>query len=76
MTTTLRHGDRSQAVRILQTNLNNHSAKLNADGSYGDLLVTVAVQVPQHLSADAKSALEAYEAASGAGDPRASLFAS
>ena len=47
-----------------------------SDGSYGDLLVTVAVQVPQHLSADAKRALEAYAAASGAGDPRASLFAS
>ena len=35
--TTLRHGDRSQAVRILQTNLNSHRAKLNADGHYGDL---------------------------------------
>lgn len=35
--TTLRHGDRSQAVRILQTNLNSHGAKLNADGHYGDL---------------------------------------
>ncbi|MBM1199299.1 DUF3380 domain-containing protein [Pseudomonas fragi] len=34
---TLRHGDRSQAVRILQANLNKHGAKLNPDGSYGDL---------------------------------------
>ena len=34
---TLRHGDRSQAVRILQTNLNKHGAKLNTDGAYGDL---------------------------------------
>lgn len=36
MTTTLRHGDRSQAVRILQKNLNNHGAKLVVDGDYGD----------------------------------------
>ena len=34
--TTLRHGDRSQAVRTLQKNLNNHGAKLDVDGSYGD----------------------------------------
>lgn len=34
--TTLRHGDRSQAVRLLQKNLNNHGAKLDVDGSYGD----------------------------------------
>ena len=34
---TLRHGDRSLAVRILQTNLNKHGAKLNTDGAYGDL---------------------------------------
>lgn len=34
--TTLRHGDRSQAVRILQKNLNQHGAKLEIDGDYGD----------------------------------------
>lgn len=34
--TTLRHGDRSQAVRILQKNLNNHGATLVADGDFGD----------------------------------------
>lgn len=45
------------------------------DGERGDLLVTVAVQVPKHLSADARAALEAYEAVAGAGDPRAALFA-
>ncbi|WP_213936832.1 N-acetylmuramidase family protein [Pseudomonas sp. dw_612] len=32
----LRHGDRSQAVRHLQTTLNNHGARLNVDGHYGD----------------------------------------
>jgi len=34
--TTLRHGDRSQAVRNLQKSLNQHGAKLNVDGDYGD----------------------------------------
>lgn len=34
--TTLRHGDRSQAVRDLQRQLINHGAKLAADGGYGD----------------------------------------
>lgn len=34
--TSLRHGDRSQAVRDLQRQLNNHGAKLSADGDYGD----------------------------------------
>jgi len=34
--TTLRHGDRSQAVRDLQRKLNDNGAKLIADGAYGD----------------------------------------
>jgi hypothetical protein len=34
--TTLRHGDRSQAVRTLQKNLNSHGASLYVDGAYGD----------------------------------------
>ncbi|WIE52410.1 N-acetylmuramidase family protein [Pseudomonas sp. GM17] len=36
MTTALRHGDRSQAVRVLQKNLNAQGAKLNPDGDFGD----------------------------------------
>lgn len=32
----LRHGDRSQAVRHLQTTLNNNGARLIVDGHYGD----------------------------------------
>ena len=36
MTTLLRHGDRSQAVRDLQKKLNAQGAKLVADGDYGD----------------------------------------
>jgi hypothetical protein len=34
--TTLRHGDRSQAVSNLQKSLNQHGAKLDVDGDYGD----------------------------------------
>ncbi|MDD0998470.1 N-acetylmuramidase family protein [Pseudomonas sp. TNT2022 ID1044] len=34
--TTLRHGDRSQAVRILQKNLNQYGAKMDVDGDYGN----------------------------------------
>ena len=37
---TLRHGDRSQAVRTLQKNLNSHGAQLNVDGDYGELTET------------------------------------
>ena len=36
MTTTLRHGDRSQAVLILQKNLNRQGANLMPDGHYGE----------------------------------------
>ncbi|MDN5569666.1 MAG: molecular chaperone DnaJ [Propionibacteriaceae bacterium] len=45
-----------------------------SDGQHGDLLVTVAVQVPTHLSSQASDALKAYADAAGAGDPRAGLF--
>ncbi|APC15096.1 peptidoglycan-binding protein [Pseudomonas frederiksbergensis] len=52
--TTLRHGDRSQAVRILQKNLNNHGAKLTVDGDYGDATETAvrAYQLKVGLVAD------------------------
>ena len=54
MTTTLRHGDRSQAVRTLQKNLNSHGAKLVVDGDYGDATETAvrAYQVKAGLVAD------------------------
>ena len=44
------------------------------DGSKGDLLVTVEVQVPAHLDDDARAALAAYAEATSGGDPRAALF--
>ena len=54
MTTTLRHGDRSQAVLILQKNLVKHGAKLTPDGDYGDATETAvrAYQLKVGLVAD------------------------
>ncbi|MEX5545248.1 N-acetylmuramidase family protein [Pseudomonas pergaminensis] len=52
--TTLRHGDRSQAVLILQKNLVKHGAKLTPDGDYGDATETAvrAYQLKVGLVAD------------------------
>jgi molecular chaperone DnaJ len=44
------------------------------DGSRADLLVTVEVQVPTSLDAQAREALEALRDAEGDNDPRAALF--
>ncbi|HSV39680.1 MAG TPA: molecular chaperone DnaJ [Nocardioidaceae bacterium] len=45
-----------------------------SDGTTGDLLVTVDVQVPAHLSTEAKEAVESLRAATPDGDLRAGLF--
>lgn len=45
-----------------------------ADGTRGDLLATVEVQVPSHLSEAAREALEAYAAATADVPLRANLF--
>jgi len=45
-----------------------------ADGTSGDLLVTVEVQVPHALNDTAKEALESFAAALGESDPRSSLY--
>ena len=45
------------------------------DGSTGDLLVTVEVQVPNQLNDTAKEALESFAAALDDADPRSSLYA-
>ncbi|MDP9443733.1 MAG: molecular chaperone DnaJ, partial [Actinomycetota bacterium] len=45
------------------------------DGTRGDLLVTVEVEVPESLSERAREALEGFRAAAGGADPRAELFA-
>ncbi|MGY2295020.1 N-acetylmuramidase domain-containing protein [Pseudomonas yamanorum] len=52
--TTLRHGDRSQAVLMLQKNLNKHGASLVPDGDYGDATEAAvrAYQVKVGLVAD------------------------
>lgn len=44
------------------------------DGTRGDLLVTVDVQVPTDLNDDAKKALKDFSEAVGMGNPRAGLF--
>ena len=43
------------------------------DGTKGDLLVTVEVQVPARLDDDSRAAVEAFRKARGDDDPRASL---
>ena len=45
-----------------------------ADSTYGDLLVTVNVQVPQKVSGQAKEALEAFREATAGPDPRDELL--
>lgn len=45
-----------------------------ANGTHGDLLVTVEIAVPPVLNDQAKEHLLAYAQASGQGDPRAKLF--
>ncbi|HVK45088.1 MAG TPA: molecular chaperone DnaJ [Micropruina sp.] len=45
-----------------------------ADGTSGDLLVTVEVQVPNALNDTAREALESFAAALGESDPRSSLY--
>ena len=45
-----------------------------ADGSRGDLLATVEVQVPAHLSTEAKAGIEAYRAAMADKPLRTKLF--
>ncbi len=45
------------------------------DGSKGDLLVSVEVVVPDHLSEQARAALDSYAEAVGSVNPRAKLFA-
>ncbi|MFV0450994.1 MAG: molecular chaperone DnaJ [Propioniciclava sp.] len=45
-----------------------------ANGERGDLLVTVEVEVPRTLSAEASAALKSFEAAVGATNPREAMF--
>lgn len=54
MTTTLRHGDRSQAVLMLQKSLNKNGANVVPDGDYGDATEAAvrAYQVKVGLVAD------------------------
>ncbi len=47
-----------------------------SDGTVGDLLVTLRIEVPEHLSEAARSALLEYSEKSGQTNPRTSLFGS
>ncbi|RMB62001.1 molecular chaperone DnaJ [Tessaracoccus antarcticus] len=47
-----------------------------SDGTMGDLLVTLKVEVPEHLSDAARSALAEYAEKSGQSNPRTALFGS
>jgi molecular chaperone DnaJ len=44
------------------------------DGTVGDLLVTIDVQVPRHLEGEARDALESFRKVTADGDPRAELL--
>jgi hypothetical protein len=65
--TTLRHGDRSQAVRNLQKSLNQHGAKLDVDGDYGDATENAvrAYQLKIGLVADGVAGSKTLSALSG-----------
>ena len=45
-----------------------------SDGSMGDLIVTINIQVPEHLTDEAKAALKAFTDASNQANPRVGLF--
>lgn len=64
----LRHGDRSLAVRDLQRKLNEHGAKLIADGAFGDA-TEAAVRAYQHrigLVADGIAGTKTLDSLQGA----------
>ena len=67
MTTSLRHGDRSQAVLMLQKNLIMHGAKLVPDGHYGDATESAvrAYQVKIGLVADGIAGAKTQTALAG-----------
>jgi len=44
------------------------------DGTLGDLMLTVAVQVPQELTDEQKAKLQEYSSSAAQADPRAALF--
>ena len=52
------------------------AAEGKSDGTVGDLLVTLKVEVPAHLSDAARSALLEYAEKSGQSNPRTALFGS
>lgn len=74
-------GGASVKLRIPEGTANGRTFRVRGrgvrrrDGTNGDLLVTVEVAVPQHLSDQAAEALRTYQEATADQDPRADLHA-
>ena len=74
------HGGMPVSLRIPPGTPNGRTFRVRGkgvrrkDGTYGDLLVTVNVQVPPELSDKARDALETFKDATAGGDPRAELL--
>lgn len=74
------HGGAPVTVRIPPGTHNGRTLRVRGrgapkkDGSRGDLLVTVAVEVPEATDEQTRAAVTAYREARGTRDPRAGLF--
>jgi molecular chaperone DnaJ len=74
------HGGAPVSVRIPPGTPNGRTFRVRgkgvrrSDGTNGDLLVTIAVEVPQHLTGPAREALTAFREATAGEDPREELL--
>lgn len=75
-------GGSSVKLRVPSNTPNGRTMRLRgkgarkSDGTMGDLLVTLKVEVPEHLSDAARNALLEYAEKSGQSNPRTALFGS
>ncbi len=75
-------GGSSVKLRVPSNTPNGRTMRLRgkgarkSDGTVGDLLVTLRVEVPEHLSEAARNALLEYSEKSGQSNPRTALFGS
>ncbi len=74
------HGGMPVSLRIAPGTPNGQVQRVRGkgvrrkDGTYGDLLVTISVQVPRDLNENARKALEAFREATAGTDPRAGVL--
>jgi molecular chaperone DnaJ len=74
------HGGMPVSLRIAPGTPNGQVQRVRGkgvrrkDGTYGDLLVTISVQVPRDLNENARKALEAFREATAGTDPRAEVL--